>query len=122
MSLLKSKAVHGLAGFVLMGSWAAFANLGHPLPAPLVAGVVQGLLTATITVVLKQVIERIFYRTTKWRRFVVPTLVAFSISTTILMISHLLAETPELIATVSVPITVSTIYALSYTLTLSRHV
>lgn len=122
MSLLKSKIVHGLGGFVLMGSWAAFANRAHPLPAPLVAGVVQGLLTAIITIYLKQTIEGIFHRNTGWPRLALPPLAAFLISTTILTIIHLLAGTPALIATISIPITVSTLYALFYTITLSRHV
>ena len=57
MSLLQSKAVHGIGGFVLMGGWAFFANRAHEMPSPLIAGIVQGLLTATITLFLKRIIK-----------------------------------------------------------------
>lgn len=120
MSFLQSKAVHGLGGFLLMGSWAAFANRAYPVPAPLVAGLVQGLLTSIITVFLKQIIEGIFHRTKGWQRLALPPLAAFFLSTTLLTFIHGATGTPALIATISVPITVSTLYALFYTITLSR--
>ncbi|WP_299782024.1 hypothetical protein [uncultured Roseobacter sp.] len=121
MSLLQSKAVHGLGGFMLMGGWAFFANRAHEMPAPLVAGIVQGLLTASITLFLKRTIESIFHRTAGWLRIVLPPLAAFLISLVLLTLIHRLAGTPALLATISVPLTVSTLYAFLYTITLSRH-
>ena len=105
-----------------MGGWAFFANRAHEMPAPLVAGIVQGLLTASITLFLKRMIEDIFHRTTGWLRIVLPPLAAFLISLVILTVIHSLARTPALLATISVPLTVSTLYAFLYTITLSRHV
>lgn len=122
MSLLQSKVVHGLGGFVLMGSWAAFANRAHPMPAPLVAGFVQGLLTAFITIFLKRTIESIHYRVSGWARIALPPLAAMMISISILTLVHLFAGTPAVVATISMPVTVSTLYAFFYTITLSRHV
>ncbi|MFA3919902.1 hypothetical protein [Ruegeria hyattellae] len=122
MSLLQSKAVHGVGGFVLMGGWAFFANRAHEMPAPLVAGIVQGLLTASITLFLKRIIEGIFLRTAGWLRMVLPPLVAFLVSLVLLTGIHRLAGTPALLATISVPLTVSTLYAFLYTIALSRHV
>ena len=55
--LAKSSPVHMLGAFVLMGTWAAFANRHYALPAPIIAGLVQGMLSALITLVLKSVIE-----------------------------------------------------------------
>ena len=105
-----------------MGGWAVFANRAHEMPAPLIAGVVQGLLTASITLVLKRVIEGIFHRSDGWLRLVLPPCSAFLISVVLLTVVHSLAGTPALFLTILVPITVSTIYAFLYTLTLSRHV
>ncbi len=122
MSLAQNKAVHGLGGFLLMGGWAVFANRGYEMPAPMIAGVVQGLLTATITLFLKRVIEGIFQRTAGSIRFILPPLAAFLISLALLTIIHTLAGTPALLATISVPLAVSTLYAFLYTITLSRHV
>lgn len=121
MSLVRSKALHAGGGFVLMGGWAFFANRAHDMPAPLVAGLVQGLLTASITLVLKRLIEGIFHRSVGWQRMVVPPLAAFLISVFLLTGIHTVAGTPAVLATISVPLTVSTLYAFLYTLTLSRH-
>ena len=105
-----------------MGGWAVFANSAHPMPAPLVAGVIQGLLTAIITLFLKQIIEEIFRHTTGFKRLVLSPAAAFLISLTLLSSIHTLAGTPALLATISVPLSVSTLYAFLYTVTLSRHV
>lgn len=104
-----------------MGGWAVFANRGHELPAPLVAGVVQGCLTAIITVFLKTVIEAIFRRAQGGMRLVLPPLCAFLISLVLLTFIHTLAGTPALMATMLVPITVSTVYASLYTIALNRN-
>ena len=122
MSLLESKAVHGAGGFLLMGGWAVFANRAHEMPTPLIAGLVQGLLTATITLFLKRAIEGIVHRTTGGLRLLLPPLAAFLISLVLLTAIHTLAGTPALVATISVPLAVSTLYAFLYTVTLSRHV
>ncbi len=105
-----------------MGAWAVFANRDHPMPAPVVAGVVQGGLTATITLFLKAIIEAIFRRSGGWKKFLLPPLAAFLTSVLLLSAIHTLAGTPALIATISVPIAVSTLYACLYTITLSRNV
>ena len=122
MSLLQNKAVHGAGGFLFMGGWAVFANRTHDMPAPLIAGIVQGLLTTLITLFLKRIIEGIFHRTAGWPRFILPPVVACLISIALLSVIHSIAGTPALLATLSIPVTVSTLYAFFYTLTLSRHV
>ncbi|KAJ54305.1 membrane protein [Actibacterium mucosum KCTC 23349] len=121
MSLMQSKLVHGAGGFILMGGWAFFANRSYALPAPLIAAVVQGVLSAVITLGLKAMIERIFQRSNGWRRFILPPLAAFAVSVTLLSVVHSLAGTPALLATIAVPLTVSTLYACFYTFTLYRH-
>lgn len=105
-----------------MGAWAFFANRAHEMPAPLIAGVVQGALTMTITLFLKRIIEGIFDVTSGWQRFVLPPLTALLISLVLLTSIHTAAGTPALLATITVPIAVSTLYACLYTITLSRHV
>ena len=121
MSLLQNKAVHGVGGLILMGGWAFFANRKYEMPEPLIAAIVQGLLTALITLFLKQIIETIFRSTAGLRRLILPPLSAFLTSIMLLTSIHSTAGTPALLATISVPVTVSTLYALLYTLALSRH-
>ncbi len=105
-----------------MGGWAVFANRAHEMPAPLTAGLVQGLLTATITLFLKRIIESIYHCVAGWQRFALPPLAAFLVSIALLTLIHTIAGTPALLATISVPVAVSTLYAFLYTITLSRHV
>lgn len=105
-----------------MGGWAFFANRTHEMPAPLVSGIVQGLFTASITLFLKRLIEGIFHHATGWLRILAPPLAAFFISLVLLTVIHRIAGTPALIATISVPLTVSTAYAFFYTIALSHHV
>ncbi len=105
-----------------MGGWAVLANREYQMPTPLVAGLAQGVLTAAITLFLKRMIESIFHGASRWLRFVLPPVSAFLVSVALLTVVHGLTGTPALLATLSVPVTVSTLYALSYTIVLSRHV
>jgi hypothetical protein len=110
--------VHMGAGFLLMGGWAFLANLGHPMPAPLVAGLVQGTLTALITLGLKRMVEGIVARTSGWAAVLLPPLAACAVSVTLLATIHRLAGTPEVLRTLALPATVSTLYALLWALRL----
>lgn len=112
MSLLKSNLVHGAGGFLMMGSWAAFANRDHPWPAPLQAALVQGVLTAGITLVLKRIVEAILERH-PGKVWLAP-LAAAAFSALMLASVHLLAGTPAFWTTVAVPFTVATCYSALY--------
>ena len=118
--LLQSSALHTAVGFVLMGSWAWFANRTYDWPAPLVAALVQGAITATITYALKRAIEAVSARTKGRARYVLPPLVAALISALVLTSLHALAGTPALLATISVPFSVASIYAVIYSATLVK--
>ena len=112
--LARSSAVHMGFAFLAMGGWAVFANRGHAMPAPLIAGIVQGVLSACITLFLKRVVEAIAARLTGLPALAVPPLAAFAISMTLLVTLHRLAGTPEILATIAVPLTVATTYAALY--------
>lgn len=116
--LAKSSATHMAVAFLAMGSWAVFANRAHPLPGPLLAGLVQGTLSAFITLFLKRFIERLVARFAGIAGLVLPPFLAGLTSLIILYSTHRLAGTPEILATVAVPLTVATFYALVYTYTL----
>lgn len=121
--------VHVAFGFIAMGAWAVFANRDHPLPQALLAGLVQGLISGTLTLFLKKGLERMsamFFRGRDHNGgrniaalFVPPAITATAIAI-ILTIAHTLAGTPEVLATIAVPLTVSTSYAILYNLRLWR--
>jgi hypothetical protein len=111
---------HMGAGFLLMGGWAVVANHGHPMPAPLVAGLVQGTLTALITLGLKRMVEGIAARTSGLAAVVLPPLAACAVSVTLLGTIHRIAGTPEVLRTLAMPATVSTLYALLWALRLKE--
>ncbi|MEQ1818857.1 MAG: hypothetical protein ABL871_09620 [Terricaulis sp.] len=123
--------VHVAFGFIAMGAWAVFANRAHPLPQALLAGLVQGTISGTLTLFLKKGLERMsamFFRARQSDEgqgrdiaalFLPPIVTATAIGT-ILFTAHTLAGTPEVLATIAVPFTVSTSYAVLYNLRLWR--
>lgn len=103
-----------------MGGWAVFANRAHAFPAPLVAGVVQGALSAAITFVLKRMIEGLAVRLPGVAALVLPPLAAVVLSIALLTAMHGLAGTPEILATIMVPVSVTALYSSLYSAALWR--
>lgn len=116
----RQNPVHMAAAFLAMGGWALYANRSHPMPEPLIAGLLQGAASATITLFLKRMIEAISARLGGVWSLVVPVLAAGAVSLILLVTLHSLAGTPEIAATIAVPLTVSTGYAFIYSLALWR--
>jgi hypothetical protein len=114
MSLMRSNLAHMAGGFVLMGGWAVLANAAHPMPAPVIAGLVQGALSAGITLMLKSVIERLLSLISGTPGLILPPLTCAAISITVLSLVHRAVGTPEITATLVLPVTVATSYAALY--------
>ena len=130
-TLAQNTFVHVAFGFLAMGAWAVFANRDHPLPQALLSGFVQGLISGTLTLFLKKGLERMsamFFRARQsdegigrnMAALFVPPIVTATAILIILTIAHTLAGTPEILATIAVPFTVSTTYAILYNLRLWR--
>lgn len=118
--LMRSSIVHVGFAFLAMGSWAAFANRAHPMPAPLYAGLLQGAISATITLVLKRAIEYLASRFSGLAALLAPPGIAGLVSATLLTFLHTLGGTPEIAKTIAVPLTVATSYAALYNYSLWR--
>ena len=118
--LMRSSIVHVGFAFLAMGSWAAFANRAHPMPAPLYAGLLQGAISATITLVLKRAIEYLASRFSGLTALLAPPVIAGLVSASLLTILHTLGGTPEIAKTIAVPLTVATSYAALYNYSLWR--
>ncbi len=112
--------VHVAFGFIAMGAWAVFANRHHPLEQALLAGLVQGTISGALTLFLKKFLEWFNARLKGVTALVLPPLVTATAIATILTTAHTLAGTPEVLATIAVPFTVSTSYAILYNLRLWR--
>ncbi len=120
------RLTHMAVGFLLMGTWAVWANRDHPIPAPLVAGLVQGTMSALLTGLFKAIIDRMLGVMAqlpvmrRWREIGgiiaigLPGVTIYALSITILRGVHRLAGTPEVGLTIFVPVTVATLYALFY--------
>lgn len=139
-----STVAHVAFGFLAMGGWAVFANRAHPLPDALQAGFVQGVISGSLTLVLKKALEWMNVRLSgaafgelrqappdaslslskgSERRLValiLPPVVTAATILAILVGAHTLAGTPEILATIAVPFTVSTSYACLYNWKLVR--
>jgi len=118
--LMQSSVVHVAFAFAAMGSWAAFANRAHPMPAPLQAGLIQGALSAVITLLLKRGIEALARRFSGKAALFAPPLLAGLVSASLLTAIHAIGGTPEIARTIAVPLTVATSYAALYNLSLWR--
>jgi hypothetical protein len=108
-----------------------FANREHALPDMALAGLVQGTISGLLTLVLKKALERMnamFFRAgqsdegigRRLAALIVPPIITASSILAILTTAHTLAGTPEIVATIAVPLTVSTTYAILYNLKLWR--
>jgi hypothetical protein len=126
-----STVAHVGFGFLAMGGWAVFANRDHAFPQMLLAGLVQGTISGLLTLFLKKGLERmnaIFFRAPQSDErqgraiaaLIAPPLLTATAILAILVTAHRLAGTPEILATIAVPFTVSTSYAIIYNLGLWR--
>lgn len=114
--------VHVGFAFLAMGGWAVFANRNHPIGEALLAGLVQGTVSGLLTLVLKKFLEWMNRQWRGWAALVLPPLITASAIMAILQTAHRLAGTPEIWATIAVPFTVSTSYAIVYNWSLwKRH-
>lgn len=111
-------ATHFAVAFLAMGSWAAFSNRYHPMPAPLTAAVIQGVVSGAITLALKSVVEHLARRFSGWAALLAPPVIACVLSAVIALTMHRLGGTPEIGRTIAPPLTISTTYAALYSLAL----
>ena len=111
---------HVAFAFFMMGGWAFYANSAHAMPKPLVAAVVQGTLSGCITLFLKTVVEWLSVRFEGIVSLVAPPIVACTLSLCILVLIHKVAATPELFATIALPFSVASLYAIIYNFSLWR--
>jgi hypothetical protein len=117
--LARASAVHVAVAFVAMGGWTLFANRTHGAAA-LAPALAQGTVSALITLVLKRTLELLAARLSGWRALVLPPLLTASVILAVLIGVHRLIGTPEIAATIAVPWSVSTLYAIVYTAALAK--
>lgn len=119
-SLSRSSIVHVSFAFLLMGGWALYANRDHSNLRMLTAGLVQGTLSGCLTLFLKSAIEALSARFSGIAALWAPPLIACIGSAGILVTVHAISGTPEIAATIAVPLVVSTSYAALYNYSISR--
>jgi hypothetical protein len=121
-TLARASGIHVAIACLAMGSWAFFANRAHGAGA-FAPAIAQAALSGLITLVLKKSLERMSVRLTGFLAYVLPPLVTASAILILLVSVHALIGTPEIIATIAVPWSVSTTYAFVYSAVLAggRH-
>lgn len=112
--LLKSSAVHVAFGFLLMGGWTLFANREHGLAAAWLPALAQGIISGVLTGLLKKTLEALDGKLAGVAAYVVPPAITAGSILLVLTVVHRLIGTPELVATIAFPWTVSTLYAVVY--------
>ena len=111
--------MHVAVAFVGMGGWALFANRAHGAGA-IGPALAQGTMSGLITLGLKRALEAFASRLSGWTAYVLPPLLTASVILAVLIGVHRLIGTPEIAATIAVPWSVSTLYAILYTAALAR--
>ncbi len=112
--------VHLFVAFAAMGSWAFYANRKYPMPQPLSAGLVQGMLSALLILLQKSAIDVLSRRFQGHAALWAPPLVACLCSATVLIVVHRIGGTPRIAQTVTLPLIVSTTYAILYNVSVVR--
>lgn len=112
---------HVLFAFFAMGAWAFYINLDHGAERAFLAAMTQGSASALITALMKRSLDAMFraLAASPWRR-ILPWLATTAAAASGLIAYHLATGTPNLLATISVPLCVSTSYAVVYTQMLAR--
>lgn len=118
--LMKSSLVHVAFGFLLMGGWALFANRAHGLGAAWLPALAQGTLSGALTGGLKKTLEWLDGKIGGAPAFVIPPALTAGSILVLLIGVHTLIGTPELVATIAFPWSVSTLYAFVYNAGLVR--
>ncbi len=103
-----------------MGGWALFANRDHGLAGAWLPALVQGTLSGALTGVLKKTLEALDGRLTGALAWAVPPAITAGSILALLTLVHTAIGTPEVIATIAVPWSVSTLYAIVYNAGLVR--
>ena len=117
--LARATTVHVAVAFLAMGGWALYANRAHGAAA-LAPGLAQGAMSGAITLVLKRALEAMSPRLGGVLAYLVPPLVTAAVIAALLLSVHRLIGTPEIAATIAVPWSVSTLYAVIYAAALAR--
>lgn len=118
--LLKSSLVHIAFGFLAMGGWALFANRAHGLAGAWLPALAQGAMSGALTGLLKKTLEALDGRLKGLAAWVAPPAITAGSILTLLVLVHTAIGTPEVIATIAVPWSVSTLYAIVYNAGLVR--
>ena len=119
-ALGRSTAVHVAFAFLAMGGWALIANLNKGLSHAGLAGLIQGTLSGLITLGLKRFLEAFSIRLPGVWAIIVPPMVSCAVILAVLVTAHLLAGTPNVWATISLPYAVSSTYAWVYVFVVVR--
>lgn len=118
--LARSTPVHVAFAAVAMGGWALFANRGHGQAAAWTPALAQAAMSGLITLVLKRALEAMAGRFAGAIAVLAPPAITAAAILAVLTGVHRLIGTPEIAPTIAVPWSVSTLYAIVYTLALAR--
>jgi len=119
-SFFRSNFAHVAFGFLLMGGWAAWANRAHGLEGAWAPALAQGVVSGGLTWIIKTALEWLDGRIGGIAAWIVPPILTAGSILAVLIGVHRLVGTPEIVATIAFPWTVSTLYAIVYTAGLVR--
>lgn len=111
----------GVAAFLLFGGWALIANRAHPLPAMTRAALAQGMMSFVSSTCSVLLLEYLYgLGRTPRQKLVLGAIGTPAIILAALTVGHIVARTPNVVATLLPSWISGTIFCVVYTLNLRR--
>lgn len=109
-------------GFLFYGAWAIWANSDHGLPIALRAGAIQGSMSFVVTLSGTTLMKRLFLgQAALWLRFIRASVGALLLIYSVIIGTHLLNGTPQILLTLAPGLPITIFFCFSYCYGLVRY-
>ncbi len=110
-----------IAAFVMWGGWAFYVNSRNSDSSGIVSGIAQGTASFTITLLMVHAITFLYHKFNHLLlKLVLPALLTVSVTSTCLVLIHLLVGTPHIVSTIAPALSVAFAFCLLTTFKLNR--
>ena len=110
-----------IQAMLLWGGWSFYINSKTSLSSGIKSGIAQGLASFCLTLIVVFLVSKLFSKIqNKVLKYIAPTLIVVSMLLTFLVTVHTLVGTPEILKTISPPLTVAVLFCLFTTYKLNN--
>jgi len=111
--------IPAIGAAIVYGSWALYANWDHGLSSAVKASLTQAAMSFFFTAFISSLIEYLFTLSQRLLfRFLLPVFGASALTSSLLVLAHVMVGTPEIVRTILPSIVIGFIYGVGYTILL----